>query len=264
MLCHLVTRANKSLYAKELDDMFRIRHEVFVERMGWRELRQENKRDIDQYDTDDTVYLIVIDDDGEVSASTRFNPTWKRHQLEPNSSMTKKFADKEPPRGPEIWEGSRLVPGLRDRHGKAYAMASMGTLFAGISEFCMSRGITRCISVFEMPALSMLMSTGMQTEPLGLPQKYETDHGEGEAMAVEYPIGRVEGLLRTRQGFGLRGPVLVEAPACVAPDDCLSTQLIAKVAQLHTPAAQAEALNALSSIQDADVAPEPVKERLAS
>lgn len=211
MLCHCVTAANRDRYATQLDAMFRQRHEVFVEGLGWKELRRPDARDIDEFDTEDTVYLLVIDDAGDPVASTRLNPTFGRHQLEAGGAFRERFADRALPSGPGVWEASRLVGGFRERYGRDHARATLGILLAGSQEFCSRRGIRQGLSILELNAAMMLQSVGLETLPLGLPVSYETERGPASAMAIEWKAG-VRYLVRLREVFGIVGPVLYEAP----------------------------------------------------
>lgn len=215
MLCHCVTPANRQLYADQLDVMFRMRHDVFVDGLGWKELRRADRRDIDEYDTDDSVYLLVINDDDQVVASGRLNPPWARNQYEEDGHLRTRFVSSVPPAGPCVWEGSRLLGGLPDQYGKAYARATLGILLAGGQEFCVRRGITDVVSIFETQAMSRLMSLGWQLKPLGLPTRYETSHGEGEAIAASWKTSH-RYLALTRDAFGISGPVLFEAEPVLA------------------------------------------------
>jgi len=105
--------------------------------------------------------------------------------------------------------------GLPDQYGKAYARATLGILLAGGQEFCVRRGITDVVSIFETQAMSRLMSLGWQLKPLGLPTRYETSHGEGEAIAASWKTSH-RYLALTRDAFGISGPVLFEAEPVLA------------------------------------------------
>lgn len=255
MLCHCITSANRARYVRQLEDMFRQRHEFFVEGMGWRELRRPDRRDFDQYDTEDTVYLVVIDDSGEVFAHTRMNPSWARHQLEEGSELAVQFASRTPPRGPAIWEGSRLVPGIPEKHGFAQSATTMGLLLSGVQEFCMRRGIALGLSILEMRTLSRIQSLGWESEPLGLPVTYDTEKGKAEAIAVTWKTGG-KYLLRTRQRFGVTGPVMFEAAPALGEAETHgpSYALLECAAEITTPVGQRAALDTLQSILEQEAA----------
>jgi acyl-homoserine lactone synthase len=249
MLCHCVTAANRARYSRQLDQMFRQRHEVFVDGLGWREIRRPDSRDVDAYDTEDTVYLMVIDDEGDVVASTRMNPTWGRHQLEAGGELRTRFASIDPPRGPGVWEGSRLVGGFPERYGREHARATLAILMAGTQEFCVRRGVTQGVSIFELNAVSRLQSAGWETQPLGLPVRYATEKGEGEALSVIWKAG-VEIILKVREATGVAGPVLFEAPPVMGEEgeSGLPYQLLNRVSAIRSPLVEQEMMGLLTSV----------------
>ena len=53
-------------YGKFFDQMFRLRHDVFVKGRGW-SLPCGNGRETDQYDVDEAVYFLDINEDGVLS-----------------------------------------------------------------------------------------------------------------------------------------------------------------------------------------------------
>ncbi len=218
MLCHCVTAANRARYSLQLEAMFRMRHEVFVDGRGWGELRREDRRDIDQYDTAETVYLLVLEDAGEVVASARLNPVFARHQMEEGGPLRRQFVDRPPPGGPNIWEASRLIGGFRERYGRDFARATLGILLAASQEFCARRGVGVGLSILDTQSLFMMQSVGLESEPLGLPVEYQTERGPSVALAVIWKAG-VRYLIRIRQAFGIVGPVLFEAAPVLGEKD---------------------------------------------
>ena len=260
MLCHCVTWANRHRYTEQIEQMHRQRHEVFVEQLGWKELRRPDERDIDEYDTDDSVYLLVLNDNGDVVASGRLNPSWARNQFEDASPLREKFAALPPPNGPKVWEGSRLLGGLPHRYGKDFARATLGILLAAGQEFGVRRGITGITSIFEAPALSRLQSIGWETDPLGLSTTYETDHGKGQGIAVVWKTD-TRHLIRTRQAFGIAGPVLFEAAPVFEDADTEAPvySLLNMAAELGARRMQDEGIAAMRAILNRAPAPEQAK-----
>lgn len=214
MLCHAVTESNRGRYARQLEQMHRQRHDLFVDRLGWSELRRKDGRDIDQYDTEHTVYLLVLNEDEDVVASGRYNPSWAPNQFDDESELRKLYASRTPPVGPHVWEGSRLVGGLPEKYGKEHATATLAVLHAAGVEFGLRRGVTHFNSIFEPKATSILTWLGCETEPLGLPTKYSTEHGDREALAMTWKVS-ADYLKRVRKGFGIAGPVLFEASPAI-------------------------------------------------
>ena len=65
-MLHVIDRQTCSLYAPQLEESFRVRHQVFVDGLGWEDLRQADGREIDQFDTNDAVHLVFLDDAGHL------------------------------------------------------------------------------------------------------------------------------------------------------------------------------------------------------
>src|SRR5690242_3396659 len=77
---HVIARENQHIYKYQLEEYFRLRHEVFVEERGWRDLHRPDGREIDVYDNGDAVYLLAIDQD-RVVGGQRLYPTVLPHML---------------------------------------------------------------------------------------------------------------------------------------------------------------------------------------
>ena len=49
-MIHFVTPENEIHYRDEMERAYRLRHQVFVEEMGWTDLAKPDGREIDQFD----------------------------------------------------------------------------------------------------------------------------------------------------------------------------------------------------------------------
>ncbi len=212
MLCHCVTPANRTRYSRQLEEMHRQRHAFFVEKKGWSELRRDDGLDIDIYDGEETVYFLVLGDMGEVFGSCRINPTWSRHQLEPGGPLRERFAQRDIPSGPKVWECSRMLGG-DSRRGREHATETFVRVMVAIGEFCRRRSIAETISILETSAIAMFQTAGYRCEPLGIPERYQTDKGPAEALAVIIRRAGGTSAAQLRQAFDFPGPAMVEAPS---------------------------------------------------
>ena len=50
MIFNIVTAENIGAYQCEMEQAYRLRHNVFVDEMGWEDLRKPDGREIDQFD----------------------------------------------------------------------------------------------------------------------------------------------------------------------------------------------------------------------
>jgi len=90
----------------------RLRYKIFVEEMGWEDLRRPDGLECDQFDHDEAVHQIVIRG-SEVAGYQRLLPTTRGHLL--TEVLTDLF-EGTPPSGPSIYELTRyaVAPGYRD------------------------------------------------------------------------------------------------------------------------------------------------------
>lgn len=56
-----IESVDQDKHAELIDQMFRMRAEVFSGRLDW-EVSLENGREIDRFDTEDTLYLLSLDE----------------------------------------------------------------------------------------------------------------------------------------------------------------------------------------------------------
>lgn len=82
------------------------RHKVFVERLGW-QLQSEGGLEFDQFDRDDTLYVIARDDDGDVIGCGRLLPTTRPYLL--GDIFPQLMGEHPIPRSPDVWELSRFA-----------------------------------------------------------------------------------------------------------------------------------------------------------
>ena len=100
--------------ADVLFDMARYRHEVFVDKLGWK-LHTRGRLELDEFDRKDTIYLIARDAAGEIVGTSRLLSTHRPYLLA--SVFPQLRGDTPPPCSPDIWELSRFAAGDGTRLG---------------------------------------------------------------------------------------------------------------------------------------------------
>ncbi|MGX7745450.1 acyl-homoserine-lactone synthase [Rhodopseudomonas parapalustris] len=165
MQVHVIRRENRALYAGLLDTYFRIRHQIYVVERGWKELARPDGREIDQFDTEDAVYLLGVDRD-EIVAGMRMVPTTSPTLL---SDVFPQLALAGPVCRSDAYELSRIfvVPRKRGEHGGPRAEA---VIQAAAMEYGLSIGLSAFTIVLETWWLPRLLDQGWKARPLGLPQ----------------------------------------------------------------------------------------------
>lgn len=88
------------------DDLSRYRYRVFVEVLGW-ELQCQREVELDQFDRDDTVYVVAHDEASEIIGMGRLLPTTRPYLL--GEVFPELLNGQVPPSSPEIWELSRFA-----------------------------------------------------------------------------------------------------------------------------------------------------------
>jgi acyl-homoserine lactone synthase len=94
--------------------VFRRRHQVFVEKLGWEAIRRPDGLEVDEFDTPEAVHVIVVDsntsDDPKILSYTRLLPTTAPHLL--SSVYPELMGDRQQdiPVGEDIWEWTRTLP----------------------------------------------------------------------------------------------------------------------------------------------------------
>lgn len=102
----VVTGTRANLQSRLLSRMGDYRHRVFLQKLGW-QLQCESGLEYDQFDRDDTFYVIATGDDGEVAGMARLLPTTRPYLLE--SVFPQLLHGMAPPRSEDVWELSRFA-----------------------------------------------------------------------------------------------------------------------------------------------------------
>ncbi|RYG21829.1 MAG: hypothetical protein EON93_25600, partial [Burkholderiales bacterium] len=219
-MIHVVSLSNQHLYARQLDQMFRMRHTFYVEGHGWAGLTSRDGRETDEFDDEHAVYLMSIDPFGDVAASVRLNPT-----MQP--TLLKKFSDWSDEALPEaecVWDISRWIaaPQHRRATNPRWPSNHQRELMVGILEFGLSRGLTHLTMLAELRLAERIKSYGWPLRQLGAPREYEG--GKGTAVAAEIEVG-LHVLAMTRAKTGVAMQMMVEIdPALIAPSGTPATR----------------------------------------
>lgn len=164
-MIHIVTPANEITYRDEMEQAWRLRHDIFVTEKGWTDLAKPDRREIDQFDTPHAIHFLAIED-RRVIGYSRLLPTTRPHLL---SDVMPQLCEGELPRGSDCWEWTRQAVARSHRaRGKAVNPVSLA-LLTGIVEWGMRHGVTRL--VLQMPTLYLLhvVQLHFRARPLGLP-----------------------------------------------------------------------------------------------
>ncbi len=161
---HVIRHDNKHLYQDILEDYFRLRHQIYVVERKWAALDRPDKREIDQFDTDATVYLLGLEG-GSIIAGMRLVPTTSPTLL---SELFPRLALDGPIRRPDVYELSRIFV-VRNRRGEHAGPRAEAVIQAAAMEYGLSMGFSAFTIVLESWWLPRLLDQGWVARPLGLP-----------------------------------------------------------------------------------------------
>lgn len=196
-MIHVVTHAQRAVYAEQLTAMHRMRREVFVGARGWKLDVREDGGEYDRGDDEHAVYFMMLDRDGGLQVSVRVRPVtdWSILLDEMPGCVE---GDASRLRRPDVWEMARHLAG---RQGRSVGEAKQrGAEFrVAMLEAAMEKGVTRLVGSVDVGLLAHGIRAWLDLKPIGLPVVYP----EGGA-AVGYEIPVSEDLIgRLRRAYGL-------------------------------------------------------------
>lgn len=241
----LLNAANRDAFPALMDDMFRIRHEVFVDLKGWEELRRPDGRETDPWDRPDSLYLLAVED-GRVMGGARF--TSGSGPSLAGQILPELFAD-APPGGEDVLEMSRLfarsVAAARDLLSPVISEVLVAA--AELQRIVGGRG---ALTIMELRLAQSLLAWGGHPEPLGLPRRTR----DGVLIGV---LSHATALAsrNLRRARGLTGPALWWSDR---PDD--APVLYADVLRMDPVAAEWSPPEGLTPLERAHMTPHALAE----
>lgn len=169
---HVITSANRHLYERELDEHHQIRHRIYIEELHWNGLKaRSDKREYDQYDMAETVYLLGLEE-GRVVAGLRLVPTTGPNLI--NDVFSRFASVRGVPNRPDVAEWTRIfvVPERREEHGTS---KTRSTLTASMLDYALQEGISGISVLMNTFWLPKCLQYGWRARPLGLPDVHDDE-----------------------------------------------------------------------------------------
>ncbi|KCZ90259.1 acyl-homoserine-lactone synthase [Hyphomonas jannaschiana] len=164
----IITPDNRGEYRDLIHAMHEMRYRIVVEEWGWHIPGIRVGYDKDQFDTDATVYVLVLSRDGDVLASSRLNPTTRPHMM---SELFADYCDLQSyPVGSDVWECSRFVTDRKRMRDPVEDFRTRCRLGLGLTVWCLDHGVSR-LSWLTHQKFYNLVQRVWSTEPLGLPRR---------------------------------------------------------------------------------------------
>jgi acyl-homoserine lactone synthase len=193
-MIRVIDRHNRDRFPKSLDQLFRLRRDVFVAERGWKDF-DRGAYEMDQYDTDDAVYLASLDGSDAVIGGLRLYPTLKPHML---SETFAHMIDGPIPQRGDILEVTRFALAVHARNSRTYC-----EMFLGLLEYGLSEGLAGTTALMRTLRIPIIQNIGMRVAPLGLPREIDgelqtavlIEMSEESLAKVRRSAGRDEGVL---------------------------------------------------------------------
>jgi len=153
--------------SRKLEGMFKLRHEVFKERLAW-EVGSAGGKERDMFDDLDPVY-IVCEHRGEVLGSWRLLPTTRPYMLK--DVFPELLHGMPAPEAPDVWEISRFAVSKRVVGNESLGTINMVTdmLLEQLGAFAARRNISRIVAVSDVRFERILKRAGLLSHRYGPP-----------------------------------------------------------------------------------------------
>lgn len=202
---------DRASYPDLIDEMYRMRAEVFSGRLGW-EVTVTDGRETDRFDDEDPLYLVSFDETtGSLKGAVRLLPTTGPNMLR---DVFQILTPEGAPESPLIWESSRFAinPGIFQGEDRVNANHRVNAitleLLCGIVEVCQKSGIEHIVSVFDARMARIFRAVDCPFDVIGTPTRI------GKTMTYAALFEMSDGM-RQRLGHvgGLDEPVLASPGA---------------------------------------------------
>lgn len=154
----------------------RLRHDIFVEEMGWEDLRRDDRFECDQFDHDEAVHHLCMRH-GRLAGYQRMLPTTRPNLL---TEVLKDLCEGTPPCGSNIWELTRYAVAPAFRDGRRGVSTVGSELIAGFVEWGLGRGVDQVIIEFEPMWVLRALQLSFLARPLG----YQRTYGRQQVVAT--------------------------------------------------------------------------------
>lgn len=144
------------------------RHKIFIERLGW-QLRVTGSLERDQFDRNDTIYIVKQSADGKICGCARLLPTVRPYLL--SMVFPHLLAGSPAPAAPDVWELSRFASVSVDPDSGAATNVPSNTreLLGAAVTSAAQHGASRLITVSPLGVERLLLRMGVNAHRAGPP-----------------------------------------------------------------------------------------------
>ena len=167
MTAHLI-EPSMNASARLVDEIYRLRHVVFKRNLDW-DVECLHGREIDQFDTDETVYGAVTDEFGEIEGCFRLLPTTGPYMLQDIFPVL--LHGHPAPSDPQVMECSRFAvfPNSGQRRSISELLRVTGQLLVIQLEYCLDHDIHTMVCATDLRFERILRGAGLACTRYGPP-----------------------------------------------------------------------------------------------
>lgn len=181
-MIYIISGQDLQHYPALMEQVQRLRHQVFVEELGWSDLTRPDGLERDQFDRPDAVHQICMRD-GEVAGYQRMLPTVKPHLL---SDVFPNLCEGALPRGLDTYELTRYCVAPSYREGRRGVSSVGSELMAGGVEWGLACGVGKVVAEVEPIWVLRWLQLKFLVQPLG----FETKIGNQRIVATLLQFNR--------------------------------------------------------------------------
>lgn len=170
MMLHTRIAAPAVLEDTVLRAMFAARKSVFVDLLKWQVPVIDGQYEIDQFDNDHAVYLVVAGPCGRHLASARLLPTLRPHIL---GDLYPELCEVTPVRSAQVFEITRFCLDRALNAGER--RQARNQLVQALASHALEHGITTYVAIAEMGWFQQILAFGWRCRPLGMAQRVGPD-----------------------------------------------------------------------------------------
>lgn len=187
-----------------MDQMFRLRAATFHKRLNWA-VEVNDGLERDQFDEANPMYVLSIDDYGQLQGALRLLPTTGPHML--RDVFSELLDDDQPVVSPVVWESTRFCVSANAaaQRGNNQLNRVTGELLAGIVEIGQHVGLSSVISVYDARMRRILRLAGCPADEIGTPKRIGDVMTYAGLFAIDDDM-----LSRIRAAAGITGSVLMD------------------------------------------------------
>ena len=205
-MIEIITPDRYPEYESQLVELYRLRCEIFKERLGW-DVSTRNGLEYDFYDSLKPTYFVRLDDDRHVIGTVRILPTTGPCLIP--DVFASLLGDVDFPNDPCVWEATRLAVALGSNATQSLASVGEVTrqLYAALAEHGLASGIKQYFTVYDPIVSRFVRRIGCPPDWESQPQQF----GQSAAMLAAFKV-TTAALNNIRSAGDISGSVVARAP----------------------------------------------------